>query len=221
MDIKNLLKSAAPMLGAAIGGPFGGMAMKMLAEALGAPEAKPEDLPGLMASASPDQIAAIKKVDNDFKLRMTELGFANEQKLASLAVEDRQGARDMQTATQSKVPPTLAVMIVLCWAVVQGFLFTNIIDPSSTNHSTPTSPSTNHQPSNTNDTSPAQPHTNHNTDSMNGDVLATKELHSNDCEGEEKDEEEEEVWKHAVDGLAHECQLVPHERGETGEFKHA
>ncbi len=130
MDIKNLLKSAAPMLGAAIGGPFGGMAMKMLAEALGAPEAKPEDLPGLMASASPDQIAAIKKVDNDFKLRMTELGFANEQKLASLAVEDRQGARDMQTATQSKVPPTLAVMIVLCWAVVQGFLFTNIIDPS-------------------------------------------------------------------------------------------
>ena len=113
MDIKNLLKSAAPMLGAAIGGPFGGMALKMLAEALGAPEAKPDDLPGLMASASPDQIAAIKKSDNDFKVRMTELGFENEQKLAALAVDNTKDARDMQKQTRSMVPALLTGITVI------------------------------------------------------------------------------------------------------------
>lgn len=113
MDIKNLLKSAAPMLGAAIGGPFGGMAMKMLAEALGAPEAEPDDLPGLMASASPDQIAAIKKVDADFKLRMTELGFENEQKMAALAVDNTKDARDMQKQTRSMVPAMLTGVTVV------------------------------------------------------------------------------------------------------------
>jgi hypothetical protein len=113
MDIKNLLKSAAPMLGAAIGGPFGGMALKMLAEALGAPEAKPEDLPSLMASASPDQIAAIKKSDNDFKVRMTELGFENEQKMAALIVDNTKDARDMQKQTRSMVPALLTGITVV------------------------------------------------------------------------------------------------------------
>jgi len=113
MDIKSILKSAAPMLGAAIGGPFGGMALKMLAEALGAPEAKPEDLPGLIASASTEQIAAIKKSDNEFKLRMTELGFENEQKLAALAVDNTKDARALQRETRSMVPALLTGVTVI------------------------------------------------------------------------------------------------------------
>ena len=87
LDIKAILKSAAPMLGAAIGGPFGGMAAKFAVEALGNPDAKPEDLPALLASATPEQIAAVKKADQDFQVRMRELGFDNEQKLAALAVD--------------------------------------------------------------------------------------------------------------------------------------
>lgn len=130
LDIKAILKSAAPMLGAAIGGPFGGMAAKLAVEALGNPDAKPEDLPALLASATPEQIAAVKKADQDFQVRMRELGFANQQKLEELTVKDRQGARDMQVATRSKVPPTLAIMVVLAWAGVQAYLFTHVIDPT-------------------------------------------------------------------------------------------
>lgn len=130
IDLKSILKTAAPMLGAAIGGPFGGMAGKLVAEALGNPDAKPEDIPAMLAGASPEQIATLKQAEMDFKGRMTELGYANEQKLAALAVQDRQGARDMQVATRSKVPPTLAIMVVLAWAIVQGYLFTHVIDPS-------------------------------------------------------------------------------------------
>lgn len=128
MDLKTILKSAAPMLGAAIGGPFGAMAAKLAAEALGDPSSKPEDLPALMAAASPEQIAALKQAEMDFKTRMTELGYNNEQKLAALAVEDRKSARDMQTSTRSRIPGILAVIVVLAWGSVQWFLLTHVVD---------------------------------------------------------------------------------------------
>lgn len=130
MDIKTILKTAAPFLATAIGGPFGAMAAKLAAEALGQPDATPEQLPDVIAAATPEQLLALKQAEQSFQVRMTEMGFDNQQKLAALEVQDRQGARDMQTATRSRIPPTLALLIVLCWAGVQGFLFTHIIDPS-------------------------------------------------------------------------------------------
>jgi len=130
MDLKTILKSAAPMLSAAIGGPFGAMAAKLAAEALGDPSSKPEDLPTLMASATPEQIAALKKAEMDFKVRMTELGYANEEKLAALVVEDRKSAREMQTSTRSRIPGVLAVLVVLAWGLVQWFLLTHVVDQS-------------------------------------------------------------------------------------------
>jgi hypothetical protein len=36
----------------------------------------------------------------------------------------------MQVTTHSHIPPTLAILIVVAWATVQGFLLTNVIDPS-------------------------------------------------------------------------------------------
>lgn len=130
MDLKTILKSAAPMLSAAIGGPFGAMAAKLAVEALGDPSSKPEDLPTLMASATPEQIAALKQAEMDFKARMTELGYNNEQKLAALVVEDRKSAREMQTSTRSRIPGVLAVLVVLAWGLVQWFLLTHVVDPS-------------------------------------------------------------------------------------------
>lgn len=130
MDLKTILKSAAPMLSAAIGGPFGAMAAKLAVEALGDSASKPEDLPTLMASATPEQIAALKKAEMDFKVRMTELGYTNEEKLAALVVEDRKSAREMQTSTRSRIPGVLAVLVVLAWGLVQWFLLTHVVDQS-------------------------------------------------------------------------------------------
>lgn len=130
MDLKEILRTAAPMLGAAIGGPFGAMAGKLAAAALGKPDASMEELPELMAGATPEQIAALKKVEADFKVRMAELGYANAEKLTALAVDDRKSARDMQSATRSRIPGALAVGIVVAWAVVQWFLLNNVIEQS-------------------------------------------------------------------------------------------
>lgn len=112
-DVKELLRTAAPMIGAAIGGPFGAMAGKLAAAALGKPDATPEELPELMAAATPEQIAALKKADNDFKVRMAELGYANTEKLAALAVDNTKDARDMQKQTRSPVPALLTLVTVL------------------------------------------------------------------------------------------------------------
>jgi hypothetical protein len=112
-DFKHLIKTAAPMLGAAIGGPFGAMAGKLVAEALGKPDAKAEEIPALLAQATPEQIAAIKKADLDFQARMTELGFANTEALAKLVVDNTKDARDMQKQTRSNIPAVLTCITVI------------------------------------------------------------------------------------------------------------
>jgi hypothetical protein len=64
------LGAVAPTLATALGGPLGGMAMKMVADKLGLPDASPEALDAAVASATPEQLAEIKKVEADFKVQM-------------------------------------------------------------------------------------------------------------------------------------------------------
>ena len=112
-DIKEILRTAAPMIGAAIGGPFGGVAGKLIAQALGNPDAKAEDIPALLGAATPEQMVAIKKAEQEFQVRMAELGYDSEQKLAALAVDNTKDARDMQKQTRSPVPALLTLVTVL------------------------------------------------------------------------------------------------------------
>lgn len=113
IDFKSIIQAAAPMLGAAIGGPFGGAAGKLIAQALGNPEAKPEEIPALLGAATPEQMAAIKKADQDFQVRMAAMGYDNTEKLAALAVDNTKDARDMQKQTRSPVPALLTLVTVL------------------------------------------------------------------------------------------------------------
>jgi hypothetical protein len=75
-----------------------------------------------MASASPDQLAALKKIDADFKAHMKELDIDLER----IAAGDRDSARQMQTATKDWVPKVLAVVItlgffgILIWMLLNG-----------------------------------------------------------------------------------------------------
>jgi hypothetical protein len=132
IDFKKLIQTAAPMLGAALGGPFGGMAGKLVAEALGNPNAKPEDIPALLAQASPEQIAALKQSEFDFKARMTELGYTNEQKLEELVVQDRQGARerDVKLAESGQRNHRADLMFLLAVAMTCGLVWIVWRDPN-------------------------------------------------------------------------------------------
>lgn len=91
-DWKKVLGGIAPTIATAIGGPLAGTATKFLASALlGKDEASEAELEAAVIGASPETLAKIKKIDNDFKAEMKRL----DVDLERIAVDDRKSARDL------------------------------------------------------------------------------------------------------------------------------
>ena len=86
--LKNIVGAVAPTLGTALGGPMGGMAANMIAEVLGVPN-NPKSIEKAMAEATPEQMLELKKVEQDFEVKMKEL----EVDVFKLEVKDRSDAR--------------------------------------------------------------------------------------------------------------------------------
>jgi len=105
-----LLGSVAPTLATALGGPLAGLAVKSLSKALlGAEDFSEEAVMEAMATASPEQLSAVKKIDADFKVQMKSLDIDLER----IAVDDRKSARTMQTETKDWIPRALAISVTL------------------------------------------------------------------------------------------------------------
>ncbi len=111
MDFKQILGTIAPWIGTALGGPLGGMAVEAAANALGLSEKSVDSLKTALSGATPDQMLALKKADQDFAIKMKELGFQQLKEIEALTVEDRKDARAMQSSLRSVVPPTLSIFI--------------------------------------------------------------------------------------------------------------
>ena len=105
-----LLGSIAPSIATALGGPLAGLGVKALSKALlGAEDFSEEAVMEAMATASPEQLAAVKKIDADFKVQMKSLDIDLER----IAVDDRKSARTMQTETKDWIPRALAISVTL------------------------------------------------------------------------------------------------------------
>ena len=119
------LKSIAPTIATAMGGPLAGMAVEAISKAIGV---DPSEVQNTINSGkmTADQIASLQQAELTLKARAQEMGLDFEK----LAVADRASARQMQISTNSFVPPTLSIMIVVAWSAVQYFLLTHVIDPS-------------------------------------------------------------------------------------------
>jgi hypothetical protein len=118
-----LLGQVAPTIATALGGPLAGVAVKALSGVLlGHENGSEDEVKVAMASASPDQLAALKKIDADFKVSMKELDIDLER----IAAGDRDSARKMQTETKDWTPKALAFFITfgffgaLIWIMVFG-----------------------------------------------------------------------------------------------------
>lgn len=70
--IKNIIGGLAPTLGQALGGPLGGTAATAIAAVLGC-EPEPKAMEKAIQTATPEQLAEIKKAELDFEVRMKEL----------------------------------------------------------------------------------------------------------------------------------------------------
>jgi hypothetical protein len=127
-DALNVVTKLAPTIASVAGGPLAGSAVTALEAVFGItpkPDVPLTDRQSAIAAAisgaTPEQLAAMRKADQDYAARMQEAGFKDVETLASLAVQDRASARQMQTVTKSWPAPFLALFVTL------GFFGTLIV----------------------------------------------------------------------------------------------
>jgi len=102
------LKTIAPTIATALGGPFGGLAYEAVSKVLGVSQ---DDAKKMLddGKLTSEQIASVQQAEIALKAKAQELGLDFEQ----LAVADRKSAREMQTNTHSFIPPVLAIMVTI------------------------------------------------------------------------------------------------------------
>lgn len=113
MDFNSIVKTIAPWIGTALGGPFGGMAVTAVANALGLGDKTTDAIKQAISGATPEQMLALKEADQGFALQMQSLGFKQISDLESIASADRKDARAMQATSKSWVPAALSVIITM------------------------------------------------------------------------------------------------------------
>ena len=114
MDWQSLVKTVAPWIGTALGGPLGGMAVEAIAGALGLSDKTQDAVKQALSGATPEQMLALKTADQAFSVAMQKLGFEHLQALELAAAGDRASAREREIKTgDSTTPKVLAILITL------------------------------------------------------------------------------------------------------------
>lgn len=123
-DWKQVLGAVAPVLGTALGGPFGAMAGGLVNAALGLDQDADEAARiEALKKATPDQFAAIQQAEQQFKLDMERLNID----VLRLDADDRKNAREREIKVRDLTPMLLAGLIVLGWALLNWHIFTTAL----------------------------------------------------------------------------------------------
>jgi hypothetical protein len=145
--VMNVLKTLAtaiggiaPTIATMLGGPLAGTAVKALAGALGlADNATPEDITKAVGSLSPDQIAMIRKADQEHAEKMEQLGIDlkklnadHEEAMLNAENADRASARQREVAVKDNTPKILAALVMIAATLVGVLVLTGQVtkDPS-------------------------------------------------------------------------------------------
>jgi len=91
MKLGGLLKSLAPTIASAAGGPMAGMAVKMAASKLGLPETATANEIEDLIERQPEKAVLVKEADRDFKSKIREMEIDLES--FKVEVDDRKDAR--------------------------------------------------------------------------------------------------------------------------------
>jgi len=123
-----VLKTVAPTLALAVGGPFGPIAAAAVNAALGHKEGTndPKAIEAALLTATPDQLLALKKADQDFEVQMKQLGIQEEQ----LQYADIANARAREVATKDWTPKVLAFIITFGFFGVLTFMIFKGVPPN-------------------------------------------------------------------------------------------
>jgi hypothetical protein len=102
------LKTIAPTVATALGGPLAGMAISAIAKAIGC---SPDEVQDVISSGklTAEQVASIQLAELELKKQAQSMNLD----FAKLIAEDKKSARDMQIATKSWIPALLAVFVTI------------------------------------------------------------------------------------------------------------
>lgn len=102
------LKTIAPTIATALGGPLAGLAIEAISKTVGI---DPKDVQSTISEGklTADQIMLLKQAEIDMAAKAQEMGL----NFAKLNVEDRKSAREMQAETRSYIPAILAVTVTV------------------------------------------------------------------------------------------------------------
>lgn len=128
-DWKFVLKSVAPSLSAALGGPMVGLAVQTLAQAIFSDKPAEEvKMPHLVSRLSEimsgkvensqTYLVALKKADREFTVKMRQL----EINLEEIAQADRASARKRQAATGDLMPQILGGSVMVGFFVTVAYV---------------------------------------------------------------------------------------------------
>tara|TARA_R100000664_G_scaffold11765_2_gene19010 strand:- start:753 stop:1223 length:471 start_codon:yes stop_codon:yes gene_type:complete len=124
--LKGVIGAVAPTIGTALGGPMGGMAMNMVSQALGVKNDQ-KVIEQKIQTATPDELAKLKEIDNEFELKMKEL----EIDLFALETADIEAAR--KTFSKDWTPKVLGTLVLVGFI---GYIFTVTLMPPDANSDT-------------------------------------------------------------------------------------
>lgn len=117
---KKLLGAIAPTIGTALGGPLGGLAVSVAAEALGLePGASERDLKQAVEAMTPEQYSKLHEADMAYKTRLAELEVEEEKVHAG----DRASARSMRLNSGRWTADFIAASVVVGFFGVFGLMF--------------------------------------------------------------------------------------------------
>ena len=115
------LKSLAPTVATALGGPLAGAAVSALGSILGVEQPTQDSIARLFKDGqlSQDHLAQIRKLELDYQNQEKERGF----KYAELEFKNQDSARQMQIATHSKMPAILTILVTIGFFGILTLLF--------------------------------------------------------------------------------------------------
>lgn len=128
MDFTTLIKAAAPWIGTALGGPMGGMALTAAANALGFSDKTTASLKQALSGATPEQMLALKEADQNFALKMQEIGFKQVTDLAELDVRTTESVnKTMQAEAVAEHWPTYMWRPAIGFAVAFNLISASLV----------------------------------------------------------------------------------------------
>lgn len=127
MDL-SWIKTVAPMIGTALGGPLGGMAVGMLADKLGVEEKTIKAVTNAISETklTPEQVSSIRQAEIEFQKFLGQ----NKIDLERINMENTKSAREMQMANKSYTPQVLSFVITVGFFGVLYYMLTMEAKPN-------------------------------------------------------------------------------------------